>query len=57
MRQMNKAQAPRIDWDESFRGLGAAMAAAQHDARRGAPQHNLADFNSHSRKPDGKARR
>jgi hypothetical protein len=51
-----EAQSQRVDWDDSFRGLGAGLAATQLCGKRGAQQPNLTEFDQHPRKPGSKPR-
>jgi len=44
-RDTRPAQAKAIDWNDSFRGLGAGMAATNLGGRRGGQQPNLTEFN------------
>jgi hypothetical protein len=48
--------AQRIDWNDSFHGLGAGVAATQLSGKRGAPQPNLTDFDQRP-KADKKSKR
>jgi len=54
---LQKSETKRVDWDDSFRGLGAGMAATQLCAKRSAHQPNLTEFDTRSHKPDKKTRR
>jgi hypothetical protein len=40
----SQADGARIDWNDSYHGLGAGLAATQHGAKRGGQQPNLTDF-------------
>jgi hypothetical protein len=51
-----KADAQRIDWNDSFGGLGAGVASAQLGGRRASQQPNLTEFD-HQRKSDKTPRR
>jgi hypothetical protein len=39
-----KADDNRIDWNDTYRGLGAGLAATQQGGKRGAQRPNLTDF-------------